>query len=71
VSRSETIIRDVLAGFILEPQSVNIFNGSVTLKCSGGPAGATCADLPQTVNVNGPAYAVSRILFPAITKSGI
>jgi len=67
---SETITRGELAGFILELQSVNKFNGSVTLKCSGGPSGAVCADLPQTVKVNGTAYAVSGILFPANTKSG-
>jgi hypothetical protein len=67
---SETIKGGILAGFILELQSVNKFNGSVTLKCSGGPTGAICADLPQTFKVNGTAYAVSGILFPANTKPG-
>jgi hypothetical protein len=67
---SETISRGILAGFILELQSVNKFNGSVTLKCSVGPTGTVCADLPQTVKVNGTALAVSGILFPTNTKVG-
>ena len=41
---SETITRGVLAGFILELQSVNKFNGTVMLECSGR-VGAICADL--------------------------
>ena len=67
---SETITAGVLAGFILQINPVNGFNGNVTLSCSGGPAGAQCADLPQTVKVNGVAYAVSGILFPANTAPG-
>jgi hypothetical protein len=67
---SETIYGGVLAGFILELQSVKGFNGNVTVSCSGGPAGAKCADLPQTVRVNGTAFAVSGILFPVSTKPG-
>lgn len=67
---SETITRGVLAGFLLQLKSVNGFNGSVKLSCSGGPAGAICANLPQTVKVNGTAYALSGILFPAKTKAG-
>jgi hypothetical protein len=46
------------------------FNGKVTLSCSGGPAGSKCGDLPQTVKVNGVAYAVSGILFPVTTTPG-
>ena len=67
---SETITRGVLAGFVLQLKSVKGFNGSVKLSCSGGPAGAVCANLPQTVKVNGTAYALSGILFPAKTKAG-
>jgi hypothetical protein len=67
---SETIPRGILAGFLLELQSQNKFNGSVKLSCSGGPPGAVCADLPQTVKVNGTAFALSGILFPANTKPG-
>ena len=67
---TETIKRGVLAGFVLRLNSVNGFNGSVTLSCSGGPAGSYCADLPQTVQVNGTAYAVSGILFPKDTTPG-
>ena len=68
--KSETITRGVLAGFLLQLKSVNGFNGSVKLSCSGGPAGAVCANLPQAVKVNGTAYALSGILFPTKTKAG-
>ena len=60
----------VLGGFILEAQSVNGFNGSVTLTCSSSISSSVCADLPQTVHVNGTALAVTGILFPANTKAG-
>jgi hypothetical protein len=42
----------------------------VTLSCSGGPAGSKCLDFPQTVHVNGTAYAISGILFPENTTPG-
>ena len=67
---SETITRGVLAGFLLQLKSINGFNGNVKLSCSGGPTGAVCANLPQTIKVNGTAYAVSGILFPAKTTAG-
>jgi hypothetical protein len=69
---TETIKRGVLAGFILQLHAGKGFSGNVTLTCSGGPAGAQCADLPMTVklNSNGVAYAVSGILFPAKTTPG-
>ncbi len=67
---AETVKRGVLAAFLLQLKSVNGFNGKVTLSCSGGPAGSRCADLPQTVHVNGTAYSISGILFPASTKPG-
>jgi hypothetical protein len=67
---SETVYCGVLAAFLLELQSEKGFNGNVTLSCSGGPAGAKCADLPQTLHLNGTALAVSGILFPAGTKAG-
>jgi hypothetical protein len=57
----------VLGAFILELNSVNHFSGKVTLSCSGGPAGTKCADFPETVSLNGTAYAVSGILFPMNT----
>ncbi len=66
----ETIKRGVLAGFLLRLNSVNGFNGKVTLTCSGGPTGSYCADLPQTVQVNGTAYAISGIVFPKDTPPG-
>jgi hypothetical protein len=66
----ETIRRGNLAGFILTLKSVNGFNGSVTLSCSGGPAGTHCIDFPMKVNVHGTAYAVSGILFPKNTTPG-
>ncbi len=68
---TETIKRGVLAGFVLRLNSVNGFNGSVKLTCSGGPSGSHCADLPQTVQVHGTAYAVSGILFPKDTAPGV
>lgn len=67
---SETVTRGRLAAFILQLKSVNGFNGNVTLSCSGGPTGSYCADLPQTVRVNGTAYAISGILFPAKSTPG-
>jgi hypothetical protein len=68
--QTETVYRGVLAAFILQLTSSNGFNGNVTLSCSGGPAGSLCADLPQTVRVNGTAYAISGILFPKSTAPG-
>jgi hypothetical protein len=71
IPAAETVYRGVLAGFILQLQSVNHFNGNVTLSCAGGPPGSQCLDLPQTVKVNGTAYAVSGILFPKNSTPGI
>jgi hypothetical protein len=62
--KSETVQRGVIAGFLLTLTSLNGFKGNVTLSCSGGPAGSYCADFPQTVHLNGTAYAVSGIVFP-------
>jgi Abnormal spindle-like microcephaly-assoc'd, ASPM-SPD-2-Hydin len=67
---TETINRGVLGGFILTLKSLDGFSGKVTLSCSGGPAGSYCADLPQTVNLNGTAYAISGILFPKTAGAG-
>ncbi len=67
---TETIKRGVLGGFILTLKSVNGFSGPVKLSCSGGPAGAYCLNLPQTVSLNGTAYAVSGILFPRHSAPG-
>jgi len=67
---TETAFRGILAAFLLEIQSVDGFKGNVKLTCSGGPAGAECADLPQTVPVNGTAWAISGMLFPASTTPG-
>ncbi len=67
---TETINRGVLGGFILELNSVKGFKGNVALSCSGGPAGSKCSDLPQTVKVNGTAFAVSGILFPKNSTPG-
>ncbi len=64
---TETTRRGDVAAFILQLKSVNGFDANVTLSCSGGPAGSKCADFPQTVHVNGTAYAVSGILFPKNT----
>jgi len=67
---SETIKRGDVAGFILQLKSVNGFNGSVKLSCSGGPTGSRCADFPMTVRLKSTAYAVSGILFPKSTAPG-
>jgi hypothetical protein len=66
----ETVYRGRLAAFLLVLNSVNGFKGNVTVSCSGGPAGSECADFPQTVRVNGTAYAISGILFPTSTPPG-
>jgi hypothetical protein len=67
---AETVTRGVVGGFLLKLQSVDGFDGNVTLSCSAGPAGSYCVDLPATVKVNGTAYAVSGILFPKSAKPG-
>ena len=66
----ETIHRGQIAAFILQLKSVNGFNGTVTLSCSGGPAGSYCANFPMKVNVHGTAYAISGVLFPKNTTPG-
>jgi len=69
---NEKVQRGVLAAFVLQLNAGSGFNGNVALSCSGGPAGAECADLPMTVKLksNGVAYAISGILFPAKTTPG-
>lgn len=67
---SETVSSGTVGAFILELKSVKGFSGSVTLTCSGGPAGTTCVDLPMTVKVNGTALAISGIVFPKHTPNG-
>lgn len=67
---SETVRRGAsLAGFILRLQSVNGFKGKVKLSCSGS-IDSVCVDLPQTVNLNGTALALTGILFPKTTAPG-
>ena len=68
--KSETIKRGDWAVFLLTLKSLDGFKGEVTLSCSGGPAGSYCADLPQTLYLNGTAYAVSGIRFPKDTTPG-
>jgi hypothetical protein len=68
--KTETVHRGLLAGFLLTLKSLDGFKGSVTLSCSGGPAGSYCADLPQKVYLTGTAYAISGILFPKDTTPG-
>ena len=70
VPPTQTAYRGVLAGFLLELKSVNGFNANVSLSCTGGPAGSKCANLPQTVKVNGTAHALSGILFPKNSTPG-
>jgi hypothetical protein len=66
----ETVKRGVLAEFLLEVQSVNGFQGNVKLRCTGGPTGSYCADLPRVVHVNGTKFALSGMLFPKNTTPG-
>jgi hypothetical protein len=61
---------DHFAAVVLSIQSVGGFKGNVKLSCSGGPAGSVCADLPQSVYVNGEAFALSGILFAPSTPRG-
>jgi uncharacterized repeat protein (TIGR03803 family) len=67
---SETVKRGFLAGFILTLKSLDGFNGKVALSCTGAPAGSTCAVLPQTVTVNGTAYAAAGFLVPGNATTG-
>jgi len=64
------IYRDQLGIFVLQLKSANGFKGNVKLSCSGGPTGSKCVDFPQTVNLNGSAYAVTGILFPKSVAPG-
>jgi len=66
----ETVNRGELGVFILELKSVKGFNGNVKLTCTGGPTGNECVDFPQTVKVNGTAFAISGILFQPKAKPG-
>ena len=66
----ETVNRGALGLFILELKSVKGFNGTVKLTCTGGPTGNECVDFPQTVKVNGTAFAFSGILFEPKAKPG-
>jgi hypothetical protein len=67
---SETVVRERLGAVILTLKSVQGFNASVTLSCTGGPAGTKCANFPMKVNVHGTAYAVSGVVFPKNTSAG-
>jgi FG-GAP-like repeat/Abnormal spindle-like microcephaly-assoc'd, ASPM-SPD-2-Hydin/FG-GAP repeat len=67
---SLTVKRGILGGFLLTLKSINGFKGKVSLSCAGGPAGSQCANLPQTVNLNGTAFALSGILFPRNSTPG-
>jgi hypothetical protein len=67
---AETIARGVLGAFVLQLHSLYGFDRNVTLSCSGGPAGSKCADLPQTVRLDGTALALSGILFPMTAEPG-
>jgi hypothetical protein len=66
----EFAYRGEIEGFFIELQSVNGFNGNVTLSCSGGPAGSSCTDFPMSVHVNGKAYALSGVFFSRNTAPG-
>jgi hypothetical protein len=70
VPLGEFAYRGEIEGFFIELQSVNGFNGNVTLSCSGGPAGSSCTDFPMSVHVNGKAYALSGVFFSRNTAPG-
>ena len=68
---AENVILGGVAAFALEVRSTTGFNGSIKLSCSGGPAGATCVDLPMTLHLtNGTGLAISGIFFPRNTAPG-
>lgn len=69
-SSSETVYRGKIGAFVLDLKSLNKFNGSVKLSCAGGPTGSYCADLPETVHLNGTALALSGIFFPTKSAPG-
>ena len=66
----QNLVLGNITAFALELKSVQKFNGNVTLSCSGGPAGSKCANLPQTVRVNGTALAVSGNPVPEGHREG-
>jgi hypothetical protein len=72
VPSSETVVRGDFVAFALEVRSTTGFTGSVTLSCSGGPAGSSCTDFPMTIHVlDGFGLAFSEINFPANTQPGV
>jgi hypothetical protein len=66
----EKVYRGTIGGFILVLKSVQGFDGKVKVSCSGGPAGSTCVDFPQTVTLKGTAYVVSGIFIPKNATPG-
>jgi hypothetical protein len=57
--------------FALEVRSTTGFNGSITLSCSGGPAGTSCMDFPAIVRLfDGYGLAISGIQVPKSTPQG-
>ena len=70
IPSSETVHAGLPGVAALELQSVNGFNGTVTLSCGGGPAAFTCRDVPQSVKVNGRAFVATLVLFPHNTAPG-
>ncbi len=66
----EKVYRGTIGGFVLVLKSVQGFDGKVKVSCSGGPAGSTCVDFPQTVTLKGTAYVVSGIFIPKNATPG-
>jgi len=71
IPNAETVVVGDIAAFALEVHSTTGFNGNITLSCSGGPSGTSCADFPATIRlINGYGLAISGILFPKNTPPG-
>jgi hypothetical protein len=68
IPAAETVRPGLIGRFLLKLISVGVFDGNVTLSCSGGPTGSNCTDFPHTVKLNGTVYAESRIFLPRDTR---
>ena len=65
---STSVKPGAVAKFTIELKSQSGFSGPVTLSCSGAPSG--CANLPQTVQLNGTLRVSSGVMIPQNAARG-
>ena len=65
---SATVKPGAVAKFTIDLKSVGGFSGPVTLSCAGAPSG--CANLPETVQLNGSLRVSSGVMIPQNATRG-